>query len=232
MYKGKLNLPAIIVNFKCYLEATGEKALQLAKTCEKVSNETGVTVAVAPQFSDITNIARETSIPIFSQHIDPVKPGSHTGHILAEAVKEAGVIGSLINHSERRVPPETVKACVERAKELDLTTLVCADTPETCKRLAVFNPDIIAIEPPELIGTGIPVSRAKPEVVTEAVKAVETVNPSIPVLCGAGISTGVDVSAALKLGTKGVLLASGVVKAKDPRKVLLEMAESMVGSLG
>jgi len=55
---------------------------------------------------------------------------------------------------------------------------------------------------------------------------VRKVNPDVVVLCGAGISSGDDVEAALKLGTKGVLLASGVVKAKEPKKVLLEMAEA------
>ena len=226
------SLPAIVVNFKCYLEATGRKALELARVCEKVSREFNVTVAVAPQFTDLKAVTKETSIPVFSQHVDPIKPGSHTGHILVEAVKEAGVVGSLINHSERRVSDEAIKAAVERLRETGLTSIVCADTPETCRRLASFNPDIIAIEPPELIGTGIPVSKAKPEVVTGAVEAVKLVNPSIPVLCGAGISVGGDVAAALKLGTKGVLLASGVVKAKEPYKVLADMAKSLVGALG
>ncbi len=227
----KLSLPVILVNFKCYLEATGEKALNLAKICEEVAKEKNVNIAVAPQFTDLQKIAQEVSIPVFAQHIDPVKPGSHTGHVLVEAVKSVGVVGTLLNHSERRISDEDVKVCVVRAKENGLITVVCADTPETCQRLAVFNPDLIAIEPPELIGTGIPVSRAKPEVVTGAVEVVKHVNPNIPVLCGAGISTGIDVSAALKLGTKGVLLASGVVKAKNPKKVLVEMAENLVGSL-
>lgn len=224
----RFSFPVIIVNFKCYLEATGEKALKLAKICEESSKEFGVMVAVSPQFTDLALVVREVSIPVLAQHFDPVKPGSFTGHILAEAIKEVGAVGSLINHSERRVEAKTVEACISRAREVGLVTVVCADTPETCRNLAVYNPDVIAIEPPELIGTGIPVSRAKPEVVTGAVEAVKSVNPSIPVLCGAGISSGIDVSSALKLGTKGVLLASGVVKAKDPKKVLDEMCKAVV----
>jgi triosephosphate isomerase len=45
----------------------------------------------------------------------------------------------------------------------------------------------------------------------------------VPVLCGAGVKTGKDVRRALELGAKGVLLASGVVKAKDPRKALQDL---------
>jgi len=83
------------------------------------------------------------------------------------------------------------------------------------------------VEPPELIGTGISVSKAKPEVVTSTVGLIKRINPEVVVLCGAGITRGEDVSAALRLGTEGVLVASGVVKAKDPYKVLLEFAEAI-----
>lgn len=224
----KLDLPAIVVNFKCYMESTGDKALTLAKACEDIAIKKRVTIIAAPQFTDLDRIVKETSIPIFSQHIDPVKPGSFTGHIIGEAVKTAGAVGTLINHSEKRLSISDIKACITRAEELGLTNIVCADTPETCKTIAAFKPDIIAIEPPELIGTGIPVSKAKPEVVTGAVESVASIDEKIPVLCGAGISTGDDVHAALKLGTKGVLLASGVVKAEDPRVVLSEMADALL----
>jgi len=43
-------------------------------------------------------------------------------------------------------------------------------------------------------------------------------------LCGAGIVTGEDVAAAVKLGAKGVLVASGIVKAKNWIKVIEELA--------
>ena len=223
-----LPLPIIIVNFKCYLEATGSRAVQLAKKAEKVSEEYGVAIAVAPQFSDLSPIAREVNIPVLAQHVDPVKPGSHTGHILAEAVREAGATGTLLNHSERRLKLEVLKESLTRAKEAGLTIVACGDTPEACRQIAGLNPDLIAIEPPELIGTGIPVSKAKPEIVTDTLREVREVNPAIPVLCGAGITDGSDVEAALKLGTCGVLLASGVVKAKKPEKVLEEMAKALV----
>ena len=45
----------------------------------------------------------------------------------------------------------------------------------------------------------------------------------MPVLCGAGIHTGEDVKKSRELGAKGILVASGVVKAKDQRKALKEL---------
>jgi len=218
--------PLILVNFKTYDSATGRAALSLAKMAEEVSMETGVCVGVAPQFTDIDRIATAVGIPVFAQHIDPISFGSYTGHVLPQAVKAAGAVGTLINHSERRLKEAEVEAAVNRAREVGLISVVCADTAEACRTLAAFNPDMVAVEPPELIGTGIPVSKARPEVVTSAVQLVKNVNGQITVLCGAGITVGEDVAAALRLGTEGVLLASGVVKAKDQRQALLGLAKS------
>ena len=221
-----MKLPLILINFKCYEQATGEKALKTAKTCEEVSKEFGVNIAVAPQFVDITTITKGTGINVFSQHIDPIEPGSKTGHILPLAVKNAGVVGTLINHSERKLPLEEIKKRVESAKKHELITICCSGDLEESKKIAKFGPDFIAYEPPELIGTGIPVSKTKPEVVTSTVNVVKEINPEIKVLCGAGITNGEDIKKAIELGTVGVLLASGVVKADDQKVVLEEMAKA------
>lgn len=223
----KITTPIIVVNFKTYAEATGRKALELAKECERTSLETEICVGVAPQFVDIPVIAKAVSIPVFAQHIDPIKPGSSTGHILPEAVKEAGAVGTLINHSERRLRLADIDAAVTRAREVGLTSLVCTNNSPVSAAAAALKPDMIAVEPPDLIGTGIPVSKAKPEVVSGTVELVKKVNPDVIVLCGAGITSGEDVAAALRLGTEGVLVASGVVKAQNPYKVLLEFAKAI-----
>jgi len=214
------------VNFKTYLEATGRKAVELAGNAEKVSLETNVSIGVAPQFSDLSTVAKNVDIPVFAQHIDPVKPGSHTGHVLAEAVKEAGAIGTIINHSERQLKLSEIDEIIKITREKGLVSVVCANNPAISMAVATLEPDILAIEPPELIGTGIPVSKAKPEVVTDTVKLVRKVNSKVTILCGAGISHGEDVTAALRLGTQGVLVASGIVKAKNQYAVLREFAEA------
>lgn len=222
----KFQAPMIIVNFKTYSEATGKRAVELAKKAEKASSMTKVYIGVAPQFTDIEAIAKAVNIPVFAQHIDPIKPGSYTGHVLAESVKEAGATGTLINHSERQLKLSDINEAISIAHEKSLLSVVCANDPSISAAVAILKPDVIAIEPPELIGTGIPVSKAKPEVVTGTIKLVREVNPTVTVLCGAGITNGEDVSAALRLGSQGVLVASGVVKAKDPYRVLREFAEA------
>lgn len=226
MVAENIQAPLIIVNFKTYLEATGKKAVKLAKEAEKVSVETKVSIGVAPQFADIAAVAEAVNIPVFAQHIDPVQPGSHTGHVLAESVKEAGAIGTLINHSERQLKLSDIDRVIKKTRESGLLSVVCANNPSISAAVATLKPEIIAVEPPELIGTGIPVSKAKPEVVTDTVRLVREVNPKLTILCGAGITRGEDVAAALRLGTQGVLVASGIVKAKDPYTVLHEFAEA------
>ena len=223
----KISYPLILVNLKTYSEAMGRKAIELAETAEKVHNETGVCIAVAPQTVNIPPIIKATSIHIFAQHVDPVGHGKYTGHILPEAMAEAGCAGTLISHSERRLELETIKATIDRAKEAELTQVVCVDTVARGRQVAPFNPDAIAIEPPELIGTGTPVSKAKPEIVSGSVEEVHKVNPNIKVLCGAGITSGEDVTSALSLGAEGILVASGVVKAESPYEKLLELANAM-----
>ena len=216
------------MNFKTYMEATGKRAIEVAKVAEDVSRETGVTIVVAPQFTDIEPVSKTVDIPVFSQHIDAVKPGAHTGHVLAEAVKSAGADGSLLNHSERRINPSEITESVKLCAEADLRSLVCADTTEASVGIAKMMPDMIAIEPPELIGTGISVSKARPELITESVNEIRKLNRGVKVLCGAGVTSAEDVSKAIELGSEGVLVASGIVKSKDPRIVLQRMANMIL----
>lgn len=223
-----LEEPIIAINFKTYAQATGERALKVAKAAEEVYKETGVTIVVAPQLADLYRIAQEVEIPVFAQHIDPIKPGSHTGHVLPEAVKEAGAVGTLLNHSENRMILADLEAAIRRAEEVGLMTMVCSNNPAVSAAVAALTPNYVAVEPPELIGTGVPVSKAKPEVITNTVELVKKVNSGVKVLTGAGISSGEDVKKALELGTVGVLLASGVTKAKDPEKAIRDLVSLII----
>jgi triosephosphate isomerase len=222
----KLRTPIIIINFKTYAEATGRKAVELAKQAEKVSHETNAHIVVAPQFVDIAAVAEAVDIPVFAQHVDPIKPGSSTGHVLAESIKEAGAVGTLINHSERQQKLADIDAVIRLANEKDLISCVCTNNPAVSAAVAYLHPDIISIEPPELIGSGVAVSKAKPEDVTRTIELVRKVNSHAVILCGAGISHGEDVAVALKLKTQGVLVASAIVKAKDPYSVMREFADA------
>lgn len=213
----------IITNFKLYESATGDKALALAKIHEEVAKETGADIQVSVQPIDLARISQEVDIPVLAQHIDPKNFGSGTGHILPESVKMAGAVGTLLNHSERRLEREVLKESIKRAKENGLTTVVCAESPEEGASFLEFDPDFIAVEPPELIGGDISVSTSQPEIIENASKLIG----SEKLLVGAGVKNGTDVKTCIELGAKGVLLASGVTKADDPKAVLMDLASGL-----
>lgn len=223
----KLATPAIIVNFKVYREVEGAKAVSIALACQQVAEESGVSVAVCPPTVELSRVAAAVHIPVLAQHVDARKPGSNTGWITPEMIASAGAAGTLLNHSEHRLEITDLKNSVTSCKANGLITVVCADSAETSGAVAFFKPDFIAVEPPELIGGDISVTSARPEVVSDAVRAVHRVDANIPLLCGAGVKTGKDVRAALDLGAKGVLLASGVVKATDVRKALSDLVSGI-----
>jgi len=222
----RIRVPFILLNYKAFYETTAERAVLLTKLVEELSVEMGVSIGVAPQPMDLKPVVEATNLPVFAQHIDPISYGSNTGHILPELVKEVGALGTLIGHSERPLNNFVVEETVKRAREVGLVTLVCCDTAQTASIRAKFKPDMIAVEPPELVGTGIAVSKAKPELVSDSVEEVKSVDRGITVLCGAGISAEEDVAAALELGTEGVLIAS-LVKRKDFLSLLRRMMETV-----
>ena len=225
MASKKINYPLILVNLKTYSETLGSKAEELAKITQKVSIDTGICIGLAPQFVDIQRL-KKFEIPIFSQHIDSNLPGAYTGHILAESVKSSGSVGTILNHSEKRLILSDIENAIKRTKEVDLISVVCANTTSVGMAAAAFDPDMIAIEPPELIGSGVAVSKARPEIISESIDAIKRINKDVIVLCGAGITCGEDVFSAIKLGSSGVLVASGVVKSSNWKNVLLEFAEA------
>jgi triosephosphate isomerase len=222
-----LKTPTIVLNVKTYAEATGIKAVEIAQIMNNISKETGVSMAIAVQATDISRCAAEIDIPVFAEHIDPIKPGSYTGWTLPEAIKEAGAIGTLINHSEHRLQLADIDICVTIAKKLGLDHIVCTNNVATSKAVSTLGPQFIAVEPPELIGGDISVTTADPYIVSSTVESLKNINRSVKVLCGAGIKNGKDVAKSIELGAEGVLLASGIVKAKDKENVIRDLASGL-----
>ena len=215
-----MKFPLIVTNFKAYESAIGIQALELAKWHAEIAQETGVTMGVAVQSVDVFRVASHVALPVFSQHVDTISYGAYTGSSLPEAVRQAGAFGTLLNHSERRLPHEVLEQAVCRAKEAGLFVIVCVETPEEGSQVLKFGPDLIAVEPFELIGGTVSVSTARPEVIQEAVEKIGVGK----VMVGAGIKNAEDVRLALKYGAVGVLLASGITKAQAPELVLRDLA--------
>jgi triosephosphate isomerase len=219
--------PLILVNLKTYKEGTGSRAHLIAQAAELVARESGVTIGIAPTYIDLHPICHHFAIPVYAQHVDGVEPGAHTGHTTADAIRAAGAVGSLVNHSERRLTLAEIEASVKALQALKMTAVVCTNNEATSAAAAALAPEYVAIEPPELIGSGVSVSKANPEIIRKSVATVHAVNTNVKVLTGAGIQSGDCVKIAVDLGTDGVLLASSVVKARDPGVVLRDLVSKM-----
>lgn len=218
-----LGSPLFLLNLKVYPGQLGNAAERTARLLEEAGAAAGVAVAIAPATPDLARVAASVSIPVLSQHVDPLEAGPFTGFVPPEAVRAAGGWGSLVNHSEHPVPVRQVERSVDQLGALGLAAVVCARDVRAAARLARARPPYLAVEPPELIGGDRAVSTARPEVVSGSVAAVHRVAPATRVLCGAGVHDRNDVRRSLELGSVGVLVSSAVTRAANPRAAVEEL---------
>ena len=216
-----------IINCKNYDEISGEKIIRLAKISQRISKKYKIPIAIAPPHHLISLITKFNVI-VLTQHLDDKKVGSTTGFMIPEIVKKSKINGSLINHSEHRISEKEIRNLIKRLKRLKLKTVLCVKNVNESKKYAKLNPTFIAIEPPELIGTGRAISTERPQLITKAVNSVKSAKNSTKLLCGAGIVSGKDVARAKELGSKGILVASGIVKAKNWEKIIEEFSRALV----
>ena len=215
----------IFVNFKTYPEATGEKAVKLAKICVEVAKETGVKIIPIVQAVDLGRVA-SLGAEVWTQHVDWQPAGQWTGFTNLEAIIGAGAKGTLLNHAEHQIPSGTIKQTIARIQKFKglkvqrFKTMICCRTFGQVEKFVKMKPDFLAYEPKELIGGQISVSEVQPGAIGHLVEIAE----KIPTVAGEGIHDGEDVKTTLKLGIKGILVSSAVVLAENPKQKLLELA--------
>ena len=219
-----LRVPVFIVNVKSYV--WGRKALRLARIAEKAAQETSVNVIVIPQLVDIHAVANGVSLQVFAPHMDYLRPGRGTGRILPEAIKEAGAVGTMLNHVENRLALSDITRAIGRARHVGLYSMVCCSSPEESRAIATLGPDAIISEPPSRIGTLRSVGKDN-QYVTQSIRMVKEVDPRIAVICGAGVSSGDDVAELIRLGVDGTGATRAICEAKNPLDLLNEMVEAV-----
>ena len=218
--------PLIVVNFKTYATAMGQKAVDLAQAMERASKDHVRMIAVVSAFDLHAVKQAAPSLEVWSQHLDPVGQGSFTGWLQPISAIERGAQGTIINHAEHKVDIEHVQQLMQQLPD-EFPMCACAADVDEAHQLAELGPSFIAVEPPELIGGDISVTTADPAIVSDTVNAVRAINPQVRVLCGAGVKDGKDVKTAVELGAHGVLLASGVTKASDVDAVLADLVAGL-----
>jgi len=214
----------IFLNFKTYEEASGSKALSLVSIVEDVALSSQIKIIPVVQTIDLKEVVLATKLEVWVQKIDSVSYGANTGSILPEEVINAGARGTFLNHSENKISDfELLKRTIQKAKEINLKTLVFCSSLEELERNKILNPDYLSYEPPELIGGDVSVASAQPDIIAKA--AVITKEAGIPLIIGAGIASQEDVRKSLELGAVGVAVASHVIKSQNPRGSLMDLTE-------
>ena len=224
MYKGyKIRAPYFEIGPKCFM--WGKRMLKLAQAVDRIAEKYDLDIIITPQYADIRLIAENTSrIHVYAQHMDTLRPGRGLGSVLPESVKEAGAVGVMLNHAEKKLTLDQIRESIARADEVGLATIVCADSVEEIRQVAEMGPNLIVAEPTELIGTGVASDMGY---VRDTIEAVRQINPDIMVLQGAGISGPEDVANVIRAGAQATGCTSGVMKAADPEAA----AEAMLRTL-
>ena len=219
----KIEAPFFEIGPKAFMY--GEEMVSLAKVIDAAAKKYDIRVILTPQYTDIYSVAQATeNILVFAQHMDSLSVGRGLGSVLPEAVKAAGAVGVMLNHDEKQLTISELYKCIRRAEELELYSIVCADSIMEAKAIAQLNPDIIVCEPSNLIGTG---QTSGDSYVQTSIAAVKSVNPDILVLQGAGISSGKDVYDVIRAGAEATGTTSGIMKATDKEAMVDEMLSAV-----
>ena len=203
--------PFFEIGPKAYL--FGDDVAELARAADAASIKYDVDILFTAPFVDLRLVVEETQrLFVCAPHMDALYPGRGLTKILPESLRAIGCAGVMLNHAEHPLTLAELSATVERAHEVGLFTIVCADSIREAKAVATLAPDIVVAEPTELIGTGRTSDRGYVEASNAAIRAVDS---GILVLQGAGIRTAQDVYETIRSGADGTGSSSGITQAPD-----------------
>jgi len=187
----------------------------------------GVDVAVCPPYVSLTAAVEalaDTDIAVAAQNVHWAREGAYTGEVSAWMLRELGVYGAIVGHSERRQYfGETDEAVARRAAaalEAGLSVIACVgesaeerDTGQTELVLRVqveaieeavgsHEDVVVAYEPIWAVGTGV---TATPDQAAEAHAFIRTLI-DVPVLYGGSVKPDNAEELLLRPAVDGVLV--------------------------
>lgn len=212
----------IAVNFKVYESTFNNGSLELAKICRKVEEKTKVKIIPVVSALDARMIKEKVGGEVWIQNSDELFEGAASGSVSPIQAKMAGIDGTLLNHSECRKNPGTIKKMLAAWPNDFKITLCLGSLGQAEKWAKDLKVDYVAYEPRNLISSkDKSVASEKPDVIKKMVSCFG----KTPVLAGAGIHSAEDVIVSLKLGAKGILISSYIVKNANPEEKLMELAK-------
>ena len=223
----KVSVPFLFVNPKSYL--WGQESLDLALACDKIVEETGVMIFFTCPYADLRLIAENTkNVVVTAQNMDSLKPGRGMGAVLPESLAAAGAKAVVLNHAENQKTLAELYACINRAHDLGMIVIVCADSTLESKAVAELGADVILAEPTSLIGTG---TTADASYTIDCCREIRSVNPDVKVMIASGITTGEDVYKVVVNGADGSGSTSGIVNAPSRSGRVEEMVQALLQAM-
>ena len=217
----------LLINCKNYDVINNKTITKLAKITKLVSKKYKIKIAIAPPNHLLISALKYHKM-IFTQHMDNIIQQNSTGFINPNNIKNEGIIGTIINHSEHKMKSNDIIELILKLHKMHIISVICIEKIHEIKKYVMYNPDYIAIESKELIGTGKSITHEKPDIIVNALKILKNTKTTTKLLCGAGISTEHDVKKAIKLGTSGVLISSGIIKSKNWNQIINKFAKAML----
>jgi triosephosphate isomerase len=188
--------------------------LELASDASEAAIEYDVAVIMTTPALDIEKVkARTPTLWVFAQHVDPKRPGRSTGAIVPEALRDVGADGVMLNHFEKPLSFDDLTVTIERAHEVELLTLVCADTDADAERYAALHPQLLLAEPPHLIGAPGGIERPW---IRELNDRIARIDRNILVMHSGGIGSSDDVYNVIREGASGTGATSAIVNSPQP----------------
>lgn len=219
----KLEPPFFEIGPKNYM--FGDQILDLARIADEAAAKYDVRVIFTSPYANIEKVASTVkNLKVFAPHMDDIPVGRGIACVLPESIRAAGAHGVMLNHAERPLPVSTLVRTLNRARELGLMSIVCADSMAETRAIAQLHPDLMVTEPTELIGTG---KAADMSYVAASMEAITAIDANIGVLVGGGISNGTDVYNTIMAGADATGSSSGIVKAADPGAMIHEMLAAL-----
>lgn len=157
-----LPYPHFQINFKLYPGTFGTDGQQVAKTIDRVAEQTTAAFVLTPQLPDIRLLDEAIEWPIVAPLIDPVHPGRGMGKLLPEAISEVGAAGAVFNHAENRDTLDAIEQNIASCHDVGLDAIVCVDSLEMGRAVAAFEPDQLLFERPDDIASDRAISRTHP----------------------------------------------------------------------
>ena len=224
MEKRIFRSPFFSVNPKAYL--FGNELLDLAIEADRLATAYDIDVFFTGQLIDLPAVKANTkNLIVTAQHMDYLRPGRGMGSVLPEALVESEVQAVSLNHVEKPLSLNVLASTIERANEVGLITIVCADSAKEVAAVAQLKPDVIVCEQRKLIGTGVTTDE---EYMTVTTKIVRSVDKNIKVVQAAGIKNGDDVYRLIKNGSDGTGSSSGIALNPSRNAILKEMILGLV----